>query len=110
MPQLRPEVFLVASGAMSSFVRVVLQALLAAMSQVARRHMRTRLNRGDSNRKTLIGIAKRCPWLLDRVLDGDFNVTLTLSLWMKSHDMTIQMKALCLYFHMVLFVLQNFTK
>ena len=64
--RLRPEVFLVAGGAMSSFVRVVLQALLAAMSQVARRHMRTRLNRGDSNRKTFIGMAKRCPWLLDR--------------------------------------------
>ena len=64
--RLRPEVFLVAGGAMSSFVRVVLQALLAAMLQVARRHMRTRLNRGDSNRKTFIGMAKRCPWLLDR--------------------------------------------
>ena len=52
---------------MSSFVRVVLQALLAAMSQVAQQqHMRTRLNRGDSNRKTFIGMAKRCPWLLDR--------------------------------------------
>ena len=27
---------------------------------------------------------------------------------MKSYDVTIQMKALCLYFHMVLFVCQNF--
>ena len=64
--RLRPEVFLVAGGAMSTFVRVVLQALLAAMSQVARQHMRTRYNRGDSNRKTFIGMVKRCPWLLDR--------------------------------------------
>ena len=51
---------------MSSFVRVVLQALLVAMSQVARRRMRTRLNRGDSNRKTFMKMAKRCPWLLHR--------------------------------------------
>ena len=27
---------------------------------------------------------------------------------MKSYDVTIQMKALCLYFHMMLFVCQNF--
>ena len=27
---------------------------------------------------------------------------------MKSYDVTIQMKALCLYFHMVLFICQNF--
>ena len=29
---------------------------------------------------------------------------------MKSYDVTIQMKPLCLYFHMMLFVFQNFTK
>ena len=29
---------------------------------------------------------------------------------MKSYDVTIQMKALCLYFHMMLFVCQNFRK
>ena len=29
---------------------------------------------------------------------------------MKSYDVTIEMKALCLYLHMVLFVFQNFTK
>ena len=39
-------------------------------------------------------------------------VTLTffLSLWMKSYDVTIQMKALCRYFHMMLFVSHNFGK
>ena len=36
-------------------------------------------------------------------------VTLNLlSLWTKSYDVTIQMKDLCLYFHMMLFVCQNF--
>ena len=30
-----------------------------------------------------------------------------MSLWTKSYDVTIQMKALCLYFHMMLFVLEN---
>ena len=30
-----------------------------------------------------------------------------MSLWTKSYDVTIQMKALCLYLHMVLFVFQN---
>ena len=29
---------------------------------------------------------------------------------MKSYDVTTQMKALCLYFHMMLFVCQNFRK
>ena len=29
---------------------------------------------------------------------------------MKSYDVTIQIKALCLYLHMVLFVFQNFRK
>ena len=33
-----------------------------------------------------------------------------LSLWMKSYDETIQMKALCLYFHTMPFVSQNFRK
>ena len=33
-----------------------------------------------------------------------------MSLWTKSYDVTIQMKALCLYFHMMLFVCQNFWK
>ena len=37
-------------------------------------------------------------------------LTLILSLWMKSYDVTIQLKALCLYFHMMLFVCQNFRK
>ena len=31
-----------------------------------------------------------------------------LSLWTKSYDVTIQMKALCLYFHVMLFVCQIF--
>ena len=31
-----------------------------------------------------------------------------MSLLTKSYDVTIQMKALCLYLHMVLFVCQNF--
>ena len=34
----------------------------------------------------------------------------TLTLQTKSYDVTIQMKALCLYFHMMLFVFQNFRK
>ena len=34
-----------------------------------------------------------------------FYVVLTLSLWMKSYDVTIQMKPLQQYFHMVLFAL-----
>ena len=33
-----------------------------------------------------------------------------LSLRAKSYDVTIQMKTLCLYLHIVLFVIQNFTK
>ena len=32
------------------------------------------------------------------------------SLRVKSYDVTVQMKALCLYLHMVLFVFQNFNK
>ena len=31
-----------------------------------------------------------------------------MSLQSKSYDVTIEMKALCLYFHMVIFVCQNF--
>ena len=31
-------------------------------------------------------------------------------MWTKSYDVTIQMKALCLYLHMVIFACQNFTK
>ena len=31
-------------------------------------------------------------------------------MWMKSYDVTIQMKPLCLYFHVMLFVFQHFTK
>ena len=38
------------------------------------------------------------------VLDRVCEVTLPLSPRTKSYDMTIQMKALCLYLHMVLFV------
>ena len=34
-------------------------------------------------------------------------VTLTLSLRTKSYDVTIQMKALCLYLHMVIFVFRK---
>ena len=41
--RLRPAMFLVAGGVMSSYVGVVLQAVSAAMSQVLRQHMRTRL-------------------------------------------------------------------
>ena len=37
-------------------------------------------------------------------------LTLILSLWMKFYDVTIQLKALCLYFHIMLFVCQNFRK
>ena len=33
-----------------------------------------------------------------------------LSLWTKSYDVTIQMKALCRYFHLMIFVCQNFRK
>ena len=33
-----------------------------------------------------------------------------MSQWRKSYDVTIQMKALYLYFHMILFVCHNFTK
>ena len=32
------------------------------------------------------------------------------SLWTKSYDVTIQMKALCLYFHMILFISQSFER
>ena len=52
------------------------------------------------------------------VISGDsgFSISLTvslpesLSLWTKSCDVTIQIKALCLYVHMVLFVSQIFRK
>ena len=37
-------------------------------------------------------------------------MTQLLSLRAKSYDVTIQMKSFCLYLHMVLFVIQNFTK
>lgn len=40
--------FLVAGGVMSSYVGLVLQAILAAMLQVLRRHMRTRLKYGSA--------------------------------------------------------------
>ena len=40
---LRRAMFLVAGGVMSSYVRVVLQAVSAAMSQVLQQHTRTRL-------------------------------------------------------------------
>ena len=33
-----------------------------------------------------------------------------MGLWTKSYDVTIQMKALCLYFHLMLFVSQDFRK
>ena len=40
--------FLVAGGVMSSYVGLVLQAILAAMLQALRRHMRTRLKYGSA--------------------------------------------------------------
>ena len=43
--------------------------------------------------------------ILDGALLGD-----CLSLWTESYDVTIQMKALCLYLHIVLFGFQNFTE
>ena len=39
-----------------------------------------------------------------------YKVTHLLSMWTKSYDVNIQMKALCLNSCMVLFVFQNFTK
>ena len=49
---------------------------------------------------------------LPECLRGFCKVTLDrlLSLWRKSYDVTIQMRALCLYFHMMPFVSQNFRK
>ena len=48
--------------------------------------------------------------LLPECLMEFCKMTQLLSLRAKSYDWTIQMKALCLYLHMVLFVIQNFTK
>ena len=45
--------------------------------------------------------------VLDRVLKGDCNFCVC---GRNSYDVTIQMKAPCLYFHMVLFVFQNVRK
>ena len=45
-----------------------------------------------------------------RVDDGVCEVVLTLGLWTKSYGVTIQMKSLRKYFHVVLFVLKKITK
>ena len=48
--------------------------------------------------------------LLPECLMEFCKMTQLLSLRAKSYDVTVQMKSLCLYLHMVLFVIQNFTK
>ena len=52
---MRPAMFLVAGGVMSSYVGEVVQAVPAAMSQVLRWHMRTRLYSQTSLIRTLKG-------------------------------------------------------
>ena len=52
---MRPAMFLVAGGVMSSYVGEVSQAVPAAMSQVLRWHMRTRLYSETSLIRTLTG-------------------------------------------------------
>ena len=60
---MRPAMFLVAGGVMSSYVGEVVQAVPAAMSQVLRWHMRTRLYSQTSLIRTLKGGGghRKCP-------------------------------------------------